>query len=399
MLKNKKSFFYIVTFLILIFQEVVYKYIPIFKYYDELICIFIFLKFIIKIFQGKAKIHKYNLYILLFLIFILIIGITGNLLYKFQNITYILIDIVSCTRVFLLFIGLQYMELYSEDTEKTITIISKAIILIVFFFGIINIFFDINMNYDVRYGLKSYMFIYQNPGSLVTVLVLLISILEINHKKNTLYIALALISIIMTLRALGFAIVGAYIILKLFLTQKRKISVRTWIIIIVISILLGFNQINDYFFRNNDSPRNILLKTSVNVANDYFPTGTGFGTYGSDVTKKSYTQLYYNYKINLFYGLSKENSSYITDNYWPMIIAQFGWIGGTIFLIILYYMYRIIQNRSNKKNKISLYYIYAYTLASSIAAQLLAHSYGVASIIIMCFLFQLKDEKDTDNYM
>jgi hypothetical protein len=275
-------------------------------------------------------------------------------------------------------------------------LIAKILTFIIFIFGIINIVKDIGMSYDVRYGLRSYSFIYSNPGTLVIILVTLIAILDLDYEKNKKYILIGIISVILTLRGLGIAIAGIYVILKVALYRNLKISKKMWVSIIIISVLLGYSQIKTYFIGNNITPRKILISSSINIANDYFPTGAGFGTFGSDVTKDSYSKLYYEYGISSIYGLSKDNPALLTDNYFPMILAQCGWIGLIIVFIILYFLYKDIKLKSNKINNVGLYLIYIYILISSIAAQILSHYLGVLVILMLFFITQVEAENNID---
>ena len=105
-------------------------------------------------------------------------------------------------------------------------------------------------------------------------LICLIAILDVNYKKNRLYILLALISLIMTLRGLAIAAVGIYIVLKLILLRKRvKLSALSYVVLFIVIAILGFNQFQTYLLE--DTPRSKLLTTGIQIANDYFPLGAG----------------------------------------------------------------------------------------------------------------------------
>lgn len=74
-------------------------------------------------------------------------------------------------------------------------------------------------------------------------------------------------------------------------------------------------------------PRVALTKASISIANDHFPLGSGFGTFGSWMSRVNYSDLYHLYGLSSYWGLSEDDSRFATDAYWAMIIAELGWIG------------------------------------------------------------------------
>lgn len=388
-----RDIIFIVSLIILIFEENIVKYIGVIRYYDELLTLILFIRFVIIFFQNGHKINKinkYEIYIILFTILMVVIGLLSNVFSGMQSIKYISIDLFSCIELFLLYCSLKHFSLNVNNIMKILNIFSKFMVVIIFVCGILNLFIDIGMELDTRYGIKSFRFIYSNSGTLVIVLISLLAILDVNFKKNLPYIVIAELSMILTLRGLGIAAAGIYIALKFILRKNKKINLKNIVIIGIIALFLGVGQIYEYF--GQDTPRNALLINGIRIANDYFPIGTGFGTYGSDVTKESYTDLYYLYGLNSYYGLSEQFPAFITDNYWPMIIAQLGWFGCLITLIILVLIYIDIRNNINKVNSGGIYLIIFYIIISSIAAQLLVHYLGVLLFLTLALLMKVKQD-------
>ena len=105
---------------------------------------------------------------------------------------------------------------------------------------------------------------------------------------------------------------------------------------------------NFYYVEIEGSARNILTRDSLLLANQHFPMGTGFGSYGSSMAAQFYSRLY----INLGYyrytaqGMSEENGDFLSDTFWPIVIAQTGWIGTVSFVMALLSMITyIIRSR------------------------------------------------------
>lgn len=99
------------------------------------------------------------------------------------------------------------------------------------------------------------------------------------------------------------------------------------------------------------SPRNLLYVAAIHLANEYFPLGTGFGTYGSWMSRIHYSDLYYTLNFHENYGMTPNNGKYLTDTYWPMIIGELGWIGCLSMLLLWYSLLRrlIMNYRKSKR--------------------------------------------------
>lgn len=53
---------------------------------------------------------------------------------------------------------------------RNLLLASKCFILLAFLGGIVNLAVDVGFSYDLRYGIRSYKFIYENPAALNEVL-------------------------------------------------------------------------------------------------------------------------------------------------------------------------------------------------------------------------------------
>lgn len=114
-------------------------------------------------------------------------------------------------------------------------------------------------------------------------------------------------------------------------------------------------------------PRIELARTSFDIANDSFPFGSGLSTYGSYTSSIIYSPVYSDYALNGIWGLSEDNSQFLMDTYWPMVIAEFGWIGlllvGFLWLSFLSY---IVNTTAWSQNAVLLKNICILTLTQLI---------------------------------
>lgn len=139
---------------------------------------------------------------------------------------------------------------------------------------------------------------------------------------------------------------------------------------------LAWNQIYYYFFSSiqGDSARYQLLINSFKVIKDHFPIGSGFGTYASYYSGKYYSPIYSSYGLTGIYGLTRDNTSFISDSFWPMVFAQTGLIGTVTFGCALLRLFKQIQ-------KIRITSMAFYASAISVLSYLLIASTAESAFV------------------
>lgn len=82
----------------------------------------------------------------------------------------------------------------------------------------------------------------------------------------------------------------------------------------------------------SETMRGALYGTAPVVATDFFPFGTGWGTFGSSPSRDIfYSPVYVAYGINNVWGGSPTHGVFLIDTFWPKIIAEQGWIGFVVY--------------------------------------------------------------------
>jgi len=171
-------------------QPILLQYFEIINYLDEFVAI-IMLLFYIKSLMHAKKIEKIEFKIITIMILIFGIGIMGNIINKYQlNRLPILWDAFNVFKVFFTLLGSMHFINQNCDKKKIISFLASYIRLIIFC-GImcwfITLFKDIGMNVsEVRYGIKSYNFIFINAGLFAMYLNLYLFILTIDLKNKLL---------------------------------------------------------------------------------------------------------------------------------------------------------------------------------------------------------------------
>ncbi|MBX7500023.1 hypothetical protein K3181_01035 [Qipengyuania sp. YG27] len=75
-----------------------------------------------------------------------------------------------------------------------------------------------------------------------------------------------------------------------------------------------------------------LYKYAPDIALNYFPFGSGWGTWGSSASRDVYySPLYFKYGINSIHGGSIRDGSFLVDTFWPKILAEQGVVGFLIY--------------------------------------------------------------------
>ena len=351
-----KNIILVIMFYILIFQNALENYFKAFGILDEAISLILLLYGIYMIIfnSKKVKIDKHNVQIIICSIVIGAIGLTGNMIYKYQETIPLIKDGIALFKGIITYICVPmfFMDLkvsdYLEIINKHLKIISVSVLILV----LGNFIFDIFPHYEIRFGIKSQQIFFSHPTYLASFSALLVGLLSVNlkkHKENKIYIFISLIILTTTLRFKAIAFIPIYMYMfYIVIIKERKLQIKDIVILCILGGIFAATQIREYV-QNPDWARSALSITSLKIGRDHFPIGTGFGTYASWVSGESYSKIYDIYGLNKVWGLSSDFYWFVADTFWPMIIGQFGFIGLAIYTFIIYKIYRNIKNNDKIK--------------------------------------------------
>lgn len=160
--------------------------------------------------------------------------------------------------------------------------------------------------------------------------------------KRNLYIATAIV--LFGLLCGKFKYIGecvAFIGVVFFLKNKVRIGSPKSIMLISIlaatAIYFAWERFDSYFvngMNNKQLARPMMYKAAGKILVDYFPFGSGLGTFGTSASAKTYySPLYYQYELNTIWGLSKaDRGAFNADSFYPCL-AQYGVVGIFFFLL------------------------------------------------------------------
>lgn len=374
----------------------------------ELVFIFSICYLFFYMIKYKA-INKKILWIIGIFISFCIIGLWSNLTYNSIGRTHAIInDIIIFSKVPISFCSFYLMTNKMTRNNKIRTLkqcgkIAKYTTVIAFVCLIINFVHPIGMSYDVRYGIHSFKFIFNTSAWLNQYWIGIAIVLFANmhfDKKYKLYLFLANFIWLFSLRSRAFAMVAFNILLYILVIKwknvqdiKRKILKKRNILLAVsLGVLLGYNQVKNYFFSEKISARSLLLNAGFKIMKDNFPLGVGFGMYGTEAAKTYYSPIYYTYGLSSFWAL-KEGGSELTDTFWPAVAAEFGFFGLIFYIIMIFIIFKLIINNTKKQPylfaAVILYII--YLMISSTATGIFLSDLTVVYFIIICLISNIKE--------
>lgn len=369
-IRDYRTSIFIIIIYLFCFQTPLTNVFPFFRYWDEIFALLSVAAFFSYSIKFKMPINKDIKWLILLICF----GLIGTIVNNYQNANIVLLDLYSCCKFWIVYFCGKYIlgphwELSSR--VKRIKRHVELIIFILFSLSIIDRALDVFPSSSYRYGIKSITLFYNHPTNLVAICCLLMCLLftsmENNSKREPLGIMLLFI-MAMTFRVKAFSVALSYILLWYFIyVRKKKVDIKSLLLFVPLIILISWDQIQYYFVSiQESSARYALLSTSIAIAKDYFPLGTGFGTFASAYSVAPYSPVYSLYGINTVHGLTSANPSFVSDSFWPMILGQFGVLGFIAYIYLLYRLYKKIQSlRPCKDYYIAALFALVYLLISS----------------------------------
>jgi hypothetical protein len=167
----------------------------------------------------------------------------------------------------------------------------------------------------------------------------------VRNRINVFYICLSLMLLMLTISRAEFLAAATAIFLTSMLSTYGVGRKMLYIGIVVTTLFLSFFLLQDYLFHalvelgmitygyDDLAPRALFLNTSLSIANDFFPFGSGLGTFGGVVAANSDSDLYYKYLIA--YEWYYQYGWFLTDTYWPKFIAESGYVGALFYFLFL----------------------------------------------------------------
>lgn len=358
-----------------------------FNYIDDILATYLLGVIIYNLVRGLYKFDKTDIIILYATVIIDIIAFLGNYISKFQSsFIGIMVDYLAWHKLVITYIA--YKTIIKEKKVDyyyyILEMISKIIIVISCILEVLNLFNIINLSPEnSRYGINAFS-IMGHPSTTCAIIAFIICCLANKPRKNFAWIIISFALEIATLRMKAFGFVAAFILTYACTRDNKKIVLKFSMIILVL-VGVAASSIKFYFV-DKEASRAQLLNASIEISKDMFPLGSGFASFGSQMSGKFYSDAYIEYNLSNRYGFSKQNNSFIGDGGWATLIAQFGYIGTILFIFILVC---IIKDVIGKQTKLDILFpligLIEYLLISSTNEPAINNSY----IIVYTLFFAL----------
>lgn len=394
---------YCMMILILIFQGILVNILPVFNNIDEIITILLILICFKKIFinKNKIKLYKYEIYSFTFIGLFFILGFVSYIWGNVDNrYLYAFISGILSIKSFLIYF-------LARICMNNLRINNTMLLKIRYFFNILlwgytivailNIPLHFLKTFGYRNGIPSIAIGFNHPAIFEYVIISLTLIqfyisVKLNLINKSFYINLlqCILLVFLAGRAKGIAFIAVFCVSLWIVIRLKKFKMTYLLLIAPIGIYLVIDRIKTSFF-NSTEARSVLYSVSYKIAKDYFPLGSGFSTFGSDLSRKNYSPLYYQYGISNVWGLTPSDPRFITDTQWASVLGETGFLGFTCFIIsvglLLILFYKI---GLNAKMKLALIGIYIYALMSSISDSILVSFRGAGIFLIMAIFISIE---------
>ncbi len=399
-MKISKADRYFLLILLFMFQPAIERIIGPFKYYDELFVLFFFILFI-----KEGEISKKNNTTLLIYLCLTIVGLIGNVSAGAGQVAKAVFqDFLSNAK--LIFFAVAVSKVKINDNQKNkladrLAFTIRFLFVLMLFLAIISQFINIGMTENIRYGFKSFQFIFYNPAGLNTYFYLYMIIHSITLYKNgklrprsDLFTIIGVLSWFTTLRSRAIAFGIIYLVIYFYivhLKKDNKVFKFRWYQVLIAAMgaaLLSWDAIEKYFFSNDRAARYQLSRISFLIAKNHFPFGTGFGTFGTEASRAYYSSVYYDYGLSSIWGLNPEHTSFITDQYWFAILGQFGFLGLFLMIILIYRIYKDIWSfaKVNKNSQLAALTLFFTSMFASLTAGTFIQASIISSVLVLYVL-------------
>lgn len=360
--------------LALILETVLRRDFAFVQYLDEVTALLMGVVFLADIIRTR-RIDRDEILVILLTLCMFALGLIGNI--KFNLVghrQYWLMDAFNMFKFIAASLGAMRLFSATKNNEYIIQYLNLFVEIIVATATlclVTNCFRDINMTTDIRYGFRTFNFIFFRVGdyyeACLYMLMVLFADLFIEKRRITwLFIAMTMVNMVSTLRSRAFIFASLFLLFYVVFVAFRveKIKIRYAVPIVIAAAVTFAGQLTYYFA--GTTARGILLRNGIRTMKAYFPLGSGFATFGTAVAQQYYSKLYLRYGFWRYFGTSMKNRSYLMDDYWPAILAEIGLFGAVLmFAVILTLFRRNARMCKNPYSKVCVYSVWIAMFASS----------------------------------
>lgn len=339
----------------------------------------------------KDELSRFDSVSLFMLVTVIFFGLCSNVVSGIsRSLQPVVVDVIAETKILWVFFAAKYY--FRGETAKrfsrSLVSISKIYIVIAFICSVISQFVNIGMTESERYGIQGFSFIFPFSFQFLAVTLLALASLLVSEAKNRQrYYLLGSISLMLATKSAPLLFGLMFLVLLVYFYRYKKLNPFVVSLLFFGVIAVGSYQIQTYLM-NANAPRYLFFLHGAGLANEFFPFGTGFATFGSDQAARSYSPLYYQFGFSHLFGLNPEDGSFLSDTFWPMALGQFGWIGFALFigLFIRIFMSFAHSRGVRSESKAFLYSAFLSYIIHAIGSAILSSSAGMIGFIALALV-------------
>lgn len=363
---KKGELFITIIAMLMIYQPVLEQIYQRAKWLDELAALFILLfGFVINKFKGKLTREECGILAGLFIYNIF--GCISSFVHEYQNLTISLSAWYLANKFFMIMIGVYLCVIQSGKTIYiSLKKSSRVMLLSILFWQVIGGGIGLPV-FDVL--------------SLIARVVAILGVIlwDWRGRRDIVFFVISLLLFLSTrkAKAVGAIIVfiGVYLVVEVF---QKRIQLSQIIIIGSVCIIALWKKIYYYYIYGAkvNYPRPALLYQGALLAKQYFPLGTGWGTFGSHFANVCYSPVYHIIGWNNMRDFSGEYAvAFLTDVYWPGVYCETGWFGLIGLLVTLATIYSYIQKvyHHDKKMYMAGMFFLGYMMITTIESTAFSH--------------------------
>jgi len=362
-MQKRNSIVWAVLLGIFIFHGVLEDMIPFANYFDECIALLCFPLALYDWFMSKQKvgeISRTKAAELTMILLFLACGFAGSLINQYQSVLVTLMSAVLATKFFMILLTAGYIQKYFpislEEQEDPLLILSFLWFGYYWLSRLLPDVFAVPEAWDVC-----------AKSSLLFALLFFVQIRRVWIYRVALLAMVVMLMLSGKEKAYaGILILG--VLYYLVIHKKVQAKIRYILYMAFPIMLLAWDKIYYYYILGNGKfAKSIMTSVSLQIAGDYFPIGTGFGTFGSTYAKNFYSPVYYLYGISENPELGVESKQYLTDMFWPILFGETGVLGTIFYAGLILALFVQIQRLFyyNKRKYFLLLYMYIFMLITT----------------------------------
>lgn len=401
---QRRGVLFLFLVLLFVFQDPMQTIFPPLKYLDELFAFLLVPLFFLRLIHTDFQYVFTQRQLLMFFLLVVfwLSGYIGFFLNQYQPLGNTISD--SCVGVkFFMAIGSSFLLFENSNFKeveklawKVLNIVTTVLFLLCLADLVLHIFPG-----EIRFGVKSVRLFYSTYTILAAQCIFICAIyLRLYEQFGTRVVPRMGMLCFVTICTLRMKAIGGvlciFFIFMIICRKRRQIGFLTWSTIGAGVLLVAAKQFFYYFGTlRNESARALLTERSITIAADYFPYGTGWGTFGSAFSIEPYSPVYRLYHLNRVWGLSPTYSSFVSDTFWPMLLGECGVLGVLLYVIVLILLAKSIF-ALGKQNAYALAAGLAtllYLLLSSTSESAFVHTIAIPFAFWLGFLFA-EDKKE-----